>query len=114
MHCWVVIAQGSDAGGFGSPLTPGSKTASINELYDTALKQSKGDVHLLRLISRTGPAWAELQEETAIQLLKVFVNNVKVSGCLVQLRCTAHLDSNIVLWLHSTYSIFCCVAFDKD
>ena len=70
--------QVSDAGGFNTPTTPGGRTASTNELYDTALKQSKGDMHLLRLIQRTGPAWAELQEETATQLLKVFINNVKV------------------------------------
>jgi hypothetical protein len=52
----------------------------LQAAYAAALAGSRGNMHLLRLIQRTGPVWEQLQQETALQLLRVFIQNVQVGA----------------------------------
>lgn len=59
--------------------TPGD----LDTAYADALRGAKGEVHLLRLIQKTGPVWAQLSPTVRSCLLEVFIKNVRVSqqGC---------------------------------
>lgn len=58
----------------------GSPCVDLQAAYAAALAGSRGNMHLLRLIQRTGPVWEQLQQETALQLLRVFIQNVQVGA----------------------------------
>lgn len=59
--------------------TPGDLEAA----YADALRGDRGGVHLLRLIQKTGPVWAQLSSHTCQTLLEVFTKHVRVSECTV-------------------------------
>eukprot|EP00775_Hariotina_reticulata_P011340 gene11340-11489_t len=60
--------------GFDSP-TPAP--GDLDLAYADALRGEKGDVHLLRLIQKTGPVWGQLSPKTSCDLLAVFIRNVR-------------------------------------
>jgi hypothetical protein len=52
--------------------------SDLDTAYADALRGDKGDVHLLRLIQKTGPVWSKLAPHTCRGLLAVFIKHVKV------------------------------------
>ena len=52
--------------------------SDLDTAYADALRGDKGDVHLLRLIQKTGPVWSKLAPHTSKGLLAVFIKHVKV------------------------------------
>ncbi|WIA33121.1 hypothetical protein OEZ86_006273 [Tetradesmus obliquus] len=51
--------------------------SDLDTAYADALRGDKGDVHLLRLIQKTGPVWSKLAPHTSKGLLAVFIKHVK-------------------------------------
>lgn len=54
----------------------------VNGAYLEALTKDKGDVHMLRLLTRTGAAWGELTTPVALKLLDAFAGYVEVRRTL--------------------------------
>jgi hypothetical protein len=52
--------------------------SDLDTAYADALRGDRGDVHLLRLIQKTGPVWGKLAPHTCKSLLAVFIKHVKV------------------------------------
>lgn len=55
-----------------------STPSDLDTAYSDALRGDKGEVHLLRLIQKTGPVWGKLAPRTCRDLLAVFIKNVRV------------------------------------
>lgn len=49
--------------------------ADLEAAFTEALQ--RGDMHLLRVIQKTGPVWGQLSQRTAADLLSAFINSVK-------------------------------------
>jgi hypothetical protein len=57
--------------------------SDLDTAYSDALRGDKGDVHLLRLIQKTGPVWSKLAPHTCKALVAVFIKHVRVGCCPV-------------------------------
>ena len=68
-----------DGGGYCSPRTPGA--SDVESAYANALRMGS-DIHLLRLLQKTGPCWNALSSATAGGLLAVLVRMVRGGSML--------------------------------
>jgi hypothetical protein len=66
----ALLDVGGGGAGFCSPLTPAGP-CDIEAAYAQALR-TPSDMHLMRLIMKTGPCWSALSEQTAAGLLAAF------------------------------------------
>ncbi|EFJ51921.1 hypothetical protein VOLCADRAFT_86913 [Volvox carteri f. nagariensis] len=102
----LLVSSGTTADGAGATAAPapataavpaasaGSAATDVRQAYREVLAAGRlSDMHLLRLMQRTGPIWADLGPELSSQLLAAF------TASLQQARADGPLLSRVMPWL---------------